>query len=66
MEAQNVNLSNVRILKALAPNIILGKGVVPPVPKSSNNENDKPMKKFRLVHTLEKYKAKAKVEFKWY
>jgi hypothetical protein len=50
--AQKVNLSNVRILKAFAPSINFGIGVVPPVQNISRNVKDKPIKIFRFVHTL--------------
>jgi hypothetical protein len=44
MEAQKVNLSNVRILNAVSPKISLGMGVVPPVPKMVSIVRDKPKK----------------------
>ena len=42
MDAQSVNLSKVKILKAVSPSIFLGIDVVPPVPKIVRIVIDRP------------------------
>jgi hypothetical protein len=45
MEHQKANRSNVSILNALSPNIILGKGVVPPAPRTKHIIIENPQNK---------------------
>ena len=41
-------------MKALLPNIIMGKGVVPPVPSNNNKVNDRAKNVLRLWYKLMK------------
>ena len=50
-----INLSKVKILNAFSPKIILGIGVVPPVPRTNNILNEMPKNKWEITkaNTLE-------------